>query len=264
MAEPDLDRLSRQRIDFEEHPDGSVTAILTVTLPNGQAHRYTETVTPEEYDQFANVVASAEARMLQRVEGLSDEEVAGLFSSIGKAFKSVVNGVKKFAASKIFKTAASGLQTIAPALGPYAPAAMAVGGGMQVASKVARGAIAAEAGAKQAAKALGIGAHNSASYKTRGKPALTRAVTSWANRKRKNVFSMLKSLGKKRRFQPTRSRKALPKSWAKRKTSRKPQRITVLAAAKKGRLRSNKPGDVSAKQLQQLAKKGRVFWIQTA
>lgn len=261
MAEPaNLDKLSRQRIDYEELPGGGVRAILTVTLPNGKAYRYTADVSPEEFQQFANVVTTAETKMVQRVEGLSDEEIAGLFSSIAKGFKSVINGVKKVATSKVFKFAAKGLQTIAPALGPYAPAAMAVGGGMQVASKIASSAVAAEAGAKNAARALGLGAKRLASRKTRGKPRLSAGLAAWANLKRKKAFARLNT-AKAKAAATRRRRGRKPK---RRKTSTRPKtsaRISVLAAAQSGRLRSNKPGDVSKKTLTAAAKKGRVFWI---
>lgn len=257
----DLDQLSRQRLDFEELPNGGTRAILTVTLPNGKAYRYTADVDQEEYDQFANVVTTAETKMLQKVEGLSDEEIAGLFSSIAKGFKSVVNGVKKVATSKVFKFAAKGLQTIAPALGPYAPAAMAVGGGMQVASKIASSAVAAEAGAKNAARALGLTAKRQASLKTRGRSSITKLLTRWANKKRKAAFSRLNT--KKARAAATRRRrKPKKRRTTRRRTTKKPSaRISVLAAAQAGRLRSNKAGDVSKKKLEAAAKKGRVFWI---
>lgn len=257
----DLDQLSRQRLDFEELPGGGTRAILTVTLPNGKAYRYTADVDEDEYNQFANVVTAAETKMLQRVEGLSDEEIAGLFDSIAKGFKSVVNGVKKVATSKVFKFAAKGLQTIAPALGPYAPAAMAVGGGMQVASKIASSAVAAEAGAKRAARALGLSAKRVSHRKTRGRGPFTKMLTRWANKKRKSAFSRLNT---KRARDAAKRRRRKPKA-RRRKPTRRPRattkRISILAAAQAGRLRSNKAGDVSTKKLKRAAKKGRVFWI---
>lgn len=307
---PDLDKISRQRLDFEEHPDGSVTAILTVTLPDGTVQRYRSTSTPEELDQFASAIANAETKLTKRIEGMSDEEIAGIFGDIWNGVKSVGKAVAKVATSKVFKAASKGLASIAPALGPYAPAAMAVSGGMQVTSKIAQSALAAEAGANRAARALGIGAKKRASAMTRGKPKLTNALLKWGSRKRKSAFGLATDLVKKTRGDALRRlaaalkkrkksktkkkftkkqrenlkrlarilkkrkaaaarkkrRKPKPKRKAKQKKKATPKRrtstrISVLAAARTGRLRSNKPGDVSEKQLQQVAKKGRVFWI---
>lgn len=69
-------------------------------------------------------------------------------------FESVANAAKEVASSEVFKGAAKGLAMVAPALGPFAPAAMAVSAGMGTASTLLSARTAAKRGNKAAAAAL--------------------------------------------------------------------------------------------------------------
>lgn len=242
--------LSRQRLDYSEGPNGETIAILTVTLQGGEVYRFKESVDDEEIDALAAGIAAAEAREL-RISGLAtEEEIAGIFGSIAKAFKSVANIAKKVVTSKVFKKAGKALAAIAPALGPYAPAAMGISAGMQTASKLGAAANAASAGARQVSKKMVRSARRKASRKVRGKRKPLRRLMSWANKTAKAGAKLAgrKKSRRRRRRKPTGRR-------------RKTKRPNILAAARAGKLRSNRKGDVSAGALRRAAKTGRVYWL---
>lgn len=119
-------KISRQRLDHIEHADGTVEAVLTVTLP-GIAKPF---------------VFRAPATVDEAKADLGPGDVAGdvgsIFSDIGKGLKKIGRGigkaVKSVASSKVFKTAAKGLAMAAPALGPLAPVALTASGAMATTS----------------------------------------------------------------------------------------------------------------------------------
>ncbi len=251
MTTTDAD-ISRQRIDYHVGPDGEQVAILSLTLQDGSEHRFSASVNQEEIDELAATYAAEEQKQM-RIEGHhTEEEIAGWLSFVGDAVKAVGNIAKKVVTSKVFKAAAKGVALVAPVLGPLAPAALALSGGMAVASKLGNAAIAAEAGAKRVAKTLARGAVKEA--RKRAKTAKGRkALLAMGNRKRKSGFLLASRI-------PGVSLRRRPRGTARRITRRK-RPPSVFAAAKSGRLKSLKMGNVTGKQLKRAMKSGRVFWI---
>ncbi len=241
----EFEDLSQQRIDFSEGPEGETIATLTVTLQDGSVHRYTESVTPDEIDNLANVIAHHEVAQ-RKIEGYDDdpEAIEGIFDFVGKAVKAVGNVAKKVVTSKVFKTAAKGLAVVAPALGPFAPAAMGVSGAMGAASAIGTAAVAAEAGAKKAAKSMTRAAGNKVKQTVRS-PKARVAMLRVATRKAKTAQALASRKPSKRR----------------RRKAKKPRVPSVFKAAKEGRLRSLQAGNVTGKKLRKAMKSGRVFWI---
>jgi hypothetical protein len=74
-------------------------------------------------------------------------------------------------------------------MGPFAPLALSVGGGMMVASKLADASIAAESGAKGISRAMSGGAQKYARRITRGRRGPFAQIMSWGNRKRKQSLA---------------------------------------------------------------------------
>ncbi len=254
----EFEDLSRQRIDFSTGPNGETMATLTITMANGGGtYRYTASTDDEEVDALASALATAETRA-ERIEGvLSEDEIAGLFSDVWSGVKSVANVAKKVVTSKVFKAAAAGLAIAAPALGPLAPALLAVSGTMAAASALGTAAVAAEGRAKKTARKLARVARNVTRRLSKTKKG-RRKLLRIANRKRKAALRFAKRFGRKRK--PARKRPARKRSTARRRpTSRK--RPNILAAARAGKLRSNKKGSVTSGSLARAAKRGRVFWI---
>lgn len=236
----EFDRVSQQRIDWTEHPDGSVTAVATVTLPDGSAHRFEAIVTLDEVNELAAAFGSG--------------DVAGFLGKLWKgvkgAAKGVVHVVKAVAGSKVFAAAAKGLAMVAPSLGPAAPAALAAAGTMGIAHRLATAELAHHAGAPQAAAALTRLAVSDAHRLTKGNAAHAASLLSIANVKRKNLAALagLPNLQPRAAVRPT----ALP--------AVRPM-LTPMQAARAGKLRSNRPGAVSAHDFTAAAAQGRVFWV---
>jgi len=183
---PDIEKLSRQRIDFTEDGKGNTTANLTVTLGDGSVRRFKATSTDREVDKLARGIANAEMRAMEvsgEIAGWGDDEIAGWFSKVVKSVKKVGKVARKIASSKVFKMAGKGLLAASPVLGPFAPAAAAIGGGMMIASKLSDASIAAEAGAKRVSRALTGGAGKYV-RKIARKPGSWGKLLSWGNRRR--------------------------------------------------------------------------------
>lgn len=183
-----LEDMSRQRLDFRKGPKGEEIAILTVTLGDKSVHRFEESTDDAEVDRFAKGLANAEMKRKKvagEIAGWSEDDIAGFWSSIKKAVKSVAKVARKIATSKVFRKAAQGLMAIAPALGPFGAAAAAVGGGMMVASKLSDASIAAESGAKSISRMMSGGAGRWARRISRGNPGSIRQLMQWGNSKRK-------------------------------------------------------------------------------
>ncbi len=293
----DFEDLSRQRIDYSLGPNGETVAILTLTLSDGSTHRYSASAGEEDVRQLAAAFAANEVRAGQAIgETYTDEQIEGLFGSIWNGVKKVGNVAAKIATSKVFKYAAAGLATIAPALGPLAPIALGVAGGMAGASALAKAALAAQAGANKTAKTLTRYARYTI-RKTSGSKskATNKTLLRIANRKRKSALRFASRFGKKktsRRRRPTtrrrrstsasRRRAAAQRAAMRRRTASRrrkttptrrrtttrrrtylPTRTTAqpVTAAKAGKLRSNKQGNVTASSLARAARAGRVYWI---
>lgn len=238
MALQDLNSLSRQRLDFSEGPQGQAVATLTVTLGDGSVHRYKAESTEQEVNELAKGIANAEIRAMKisgEIAGMGDDEIAGVFGSIVKGVKSVGKAARKIASSKVFKMAGKGLVLAGPFLGPLAPAAMAVGGGMMVASKLSDASIAAEAGAKRVAKNLGLSGKRSTRSVARAVSKRTGGrrggwfggIKRWANAKRKAAAA--RAMG--RRPAPVRRKAPRPKKRRSAILARK----RALAAARRRR-----------------------------
>lgn len=225
--------ISQQRLDYEE-VDGKVRAILTVTLPGGQTYVFSEDASQEEGEA---------------VEGMWDRgsevpnEVGSIFGDIakfaGKAVKAVGKAAKSVATSKVFKTAAKGLAVISPALGPFAPAAMAVSAGMGTASTLLSARTAASKGNKQAAAQL--------------------TAKAAADAKRiapKNAAKLLKIASDKSKAALALSSRAKPKK--KRAPSAALARMTRTASPKALSPKTG-PGRVTLPQLAAAARSGNVY-----
>lgn len=218
--------LSKQHLDYEELPDGSVRAILTVTLPGGNQLVFKgDPVTPKEAES---------------VEGLYDE-VGNIFGDIakgiGKVAKGVVKGVKAVASSKVFAAAAKGLALVAPALGPLAPVALTASTVMSTTNKLAQARHAAARGNKKLAAQITARAVAEAH-----KAAPTKAATllKIANDKAKRAHALTSSIG------------VLGTSKAKPKATPKTTAITSAQGA------------LSPQQLLTAARSGKVFLLRAS
>jgi hypothetical protein len=126
----------RHRIDWNWLDDGSIEAVLSLTLPDGHAFRFRASADPKEIAEALNAL---------------HPEVGGFMGNLWKGVKKVA---KTVATSKVFKVAASALAIVAPALGPLAPVAFAAGAGMKASGAlVAARAYAAKGGSGNKAKA---------------------------------------------------------------------------------------------------------------
>lgn len=247
------DALSRQRIDFVDKPDGSVDAVLTVTLPGGVVTRYTSNVHPSEAQAVSGEIVGAEL-ILNPTVGVS------VFKKIGRL-------AKKVASSKVFELAAKGLAIAAPLLGPIAPAALGAAAGLGVASKLAKAGVAAAHGAKSVAAALTKAAHSDAVKLTKT-PAGAAQLLAVANQKR---LGAEKAAHKGPEPAPRatavkRPAARAPSAAPARAPSPAPARASapssdVLALARAGRVRSNDGTGVSASQLMAAHAQGRIYWV---
>jgi len=290
-----LEDLTRTRVDYRQTADGRWKAIVTVTLPQGVVRRFEATADPEDFEDAAPEV-SGPIQMMKVVQNYkrgkykSKAEFAaalkkakkagggGLLSGVGKAFKSLGKGVvsvaevvKDVATSKAFLMAAGGLATAIPGLGPVVgPAAMAAAATMGTAGKLIAASRAAKSGSKAIAAALTKEASAGAAKLTKT-PQGARALLELANKKRKGAEAL--AAGKKPSKAPSKppapsSRRLAPAPVPKRlppPASTTPVRRAdgeaVLAAARAGKLRSNKPGPITPAALLEAHKAGRVFWL---
>jgi len=265
-------QISRQRMDYEDLPDGSVKAILTISLPGGIVKRFEAITTKAELQKEQADIIAGELDLNADVVGWN----------FGKFLKGATKGLakvaKSVASSKVFKLAASGLALAAPLLGPIAPAALAVSAGMGVASKLAKAGAAVAAGASSVADALTRSAASDASKLT-SNPAAAASLLADANRKR---------LGAERVAAPKASQpRPAPRPIVKPKAPPKPAAVKcapqvvtrtktvavapvfapmseadLLARARAGRVRSNTNQVVDERQLLAAHNGGRIFWVQ--
>lgn len=111
--------IARQRLDYEWLPNGTIRATLTITLPHGNEFRFTGEGDPRAIAML--------------VRGSRPDAVEGILGDIWKGIK---KGAKAVATSGVFKTATKVLATVAPVLGPAAPAAMTAATTMGAATKL--------------------------------------------------------------------------------------------------------------------------------
>jgi hypothetical protein len=262
MAAPAAE-LTRQRIDYKDRPDGSVEAILTISLPGGVTKRYSSVVTKQELEAVAGDIVGAELAML-------GPDAVGF--SFGKFIKGVGKIAKSVATSKVFKMAASGLALAAPLLGPIAPIALAASAGMGVASKLAGSAAAAIKGATSVADALAKSAASDA-RKLTTTPEGAASLLAAANAKRLGAERVAAKAPPPRAAPPPmphfpRMAAQKPKAAAARpaappKPAYAPRsEAALLASARAGRVKSNVNTSVSDSQLLAAHRSGRVFWVQ--
>lgn len=241
----EAEELSRQRIDYEELPDGSVKAILTVTLPGGRVERFSAQLHPNELSEVSGIGMLFDPA----------HEVGNIFGDIvkgiGKVAKGAVHVVKEVVGSKVMQVAAKGLAVIAPALGPLAPAALATSATLGIAGKLAKAGIASKHGAKSVAKVITDGAIKDAAKLTKTASGAA-ALLKQANKKRTALEKI--AAKNKSKSKPAAKSKPIVKP-----ASGKPS--NVIAAARAGRVRSNKGGKVSSAELLRASQSGRVFWV---
>lgn len=228
--------ITRQRIDYEDLPDGDVKAILTITLPGGIIKRFEAISTREELEEVQGEIVAGEY-------ALRGDEVG---FSFGKLLRGVGKIAKGIASSKVFKLAAAGLAFAAPLLGPIAPMALAASAGMGVASKLAKAGAAAASGAVSMAQSITKSAARDARRLTTN-PMAAASLLADANRKR---------LGAER-----------VAFYSDAETSRSvsgaaPLSSELVMAAREGRVRSSTGQIVNALQLRAANNEGRVIlWV---
>ena len=231
-------KISRQRLDEFERPDGSVEAVLTVTLAG----------VPKPF-VFREVSTPAEARAefgAAEVSGFG--EASGIFDDIGKAIgkvgKGVVKAVKSVASSKVFKTAAKGLAIVAPALGPLAPAALTTSGAMLTTSQLVSARGKSEAGDKKgAAKLTALAASTAKKVAPKNSAALLKIAADKSRAAHKIAVSAAKPASKKTaqkvpaaKKKPAAAKKPAPVIAPKLGTGSAITSSDLLAAARSGRV----------------------------
>ena len=256
--------LPKQTLDYIEHEDGSLTAVLTVTFANGHSERYETLVTPDELDTVHGEYVGGEIALGGGTE-------VGAFGFLKKAFKSIGKVAKAVASSKVFKLAATGLAIASPILGPLGPVALAASAGMGIASKLASGSAAAAAGATQLAASITASAQVDATALTKtaeGAASLLKA----ANAKRvfaENLPAKKAAAKPKPKLAPAPKLAAAPKPVAAPKLAAAPKPVAapqqteaeLLARARAGRVRSNEKGTVTDAQLLAAHRAGRIYWV---
>jgi hypothetical protein len=167
-------------------------------------------------------------------------------SGVEKLGKAALADVKKVVTSKVFRIAASALATAIPVVGPIVgPALYAASSALGVAGKLISAGVHAARGSKSVAQQLTSDAMADAKLLT-SSPEAAQALVSIANGKRKAVETLAA---------PTKPATRPPVVTAPKKSD------DVLAAARAGRLRSNRGGSITPAQLQAAADGGRIFWV---
>lgn len=244
---------TRQRLDYETLPDGSVKAILTVSLPGGIVKRFEAVTSAEEAQSVEGDIVGAELAL-----NPGHEVGWNPFKAVAKLAKKVVN-------SKVFKVAATGLAVAAPLLGPIAPAALGAAAAMGVASKLAKAGVAAAKGAKKVSQALTASAARDAKKLTRT-PRGAAQLLAVANRRRLGAEALAEGKPKRKPLRFTRKRAkprkaAAPTAPALAAAPAKMGEGELLKRARLGRVRSNKRGAVTDRQLLQAHRAGRIYWV---
>ena len=82
--------LPKQTIDYFEHPDGSISAKVTILFPNGQKQEYIESVTPQELEAVAGEYVGAELAIIGPDGEVGFGFLKKIAKGISKAAKAVV------------------------------------------------------------------------------------------------------------------------------------------------------------------------------
>jgi hypothetical protein len=220
-------KISRQRLDHFVLPDGSVEAVLTVTLPGRK-----------EPLVFRERSTPAEARADLGPAGVAGVgEVGSIFGDIGKALKGAAKGigkaVKSVASSKVFKAAAKGLAAIAPALGPLAPVALTTAGAMATTSALVGARRKAAHGDKRGAAVLTALAVSAAKKVA---PKNHAALLKIAADKSRNAHALSVGSAPTKSAKPTAKPKATPQRALVSRTPAALSPAALLAAARAGRV----------------------------
>lgn len=244
-----FEQLSKQRMDYTNLPGGGVRARLTITLPGGKTMSFVEDVTPDDVDTYAAQISGVEiGYAISEVGGVVEVGfLSSLVKTIGKGVKAVANVAKKVVTSKVMQTAAKGLALAAPALGPLAPAALGVAGGIGVAGKLLSAKNAAAVGAKRTAAAITQDAISDARrISPNASSSLLRIASSKANSAQRLLFPQFGA-----------KTQAISKALARGQASN----ANVLELARQGRIRSNLGGAVTPAQLMAAQQAGRMFFL---
>lgn len=242
-------KISRQRLDTFDRPDGSVESVLTVTLPG--------VATPFVFREVATA-EEARADLGGSVSGeFADDDVAGIFDDIGKAVKSVGKGIakaaKSVATSKVFRAAAKGLAVAAPVLGPLAPVALTASGAMLTTSALVGARRKAAAGDKKGAAAMTVLAAKAAKKIA---PKNARKLLKIAGDKSRAAHAIAVATPK-----PSKKRKAKKSKPAARPSTR----TTIVRPTSSAPRALLGPGNpLGAAELLAAARAGRVFVVKAA
>lgn len=243
-----FDRLSKQRLDYTSLPGGGQRARMTITLapsphfPKGKTYTFVEDITPSDVRKYATQIAGVEIGCaMDEAPSISGVEVGNIFGDIakglGKGVKAIGKVAKKVVTSKVMQTAAKGLALAAPALGPFAPAALGVSAGIGIAGKLLASKTAQEVGAPRASNALAASAMSDAKALTKTSGGLS-GLLKVASTKALNASNLVNAV--------------VQKSVG---------GGDVLAMARAGKVRSNQGGAVTAAALQAAAQSGRLFFL---
>lgn len=267
--------LVRQRLDFRDNADGSITTTLTISLPNGVVKRFEDVTWPHEVEAVAGEHIGGELAIL----GPDGEIGISFFKRLGRVAKGVGKIAKDIASSKIMKIAAAGLALAAPLLGPIAPVALAASAGLGVAAKLAKAGVAAAQGATNVAKQITASAALDARRLTKT-PEGAASLLQAANNKRLAASAIAAKPSTVRRPTPrlaasnprgtTLARR--PAAAVARPTAAKASTSTkitypplseadLLARARSGRVRSSRGENVTEPQLLAAYKTGRIYWV---
>lgn len=240
-----FNRLSRQRIDYTSLPGGGQRARMSITFapsaqfPKGKSFTFVEDITPADVKKYGTQIAGLEIGCAMERGIVSGVEVGNIFGDIAKGLgngvKAVAKVAKKVVTSKVMQTAAKGLAIAAPALGPFAPAAMGVSAGIGIAGKLLASKTAQSVGAPLASEALAKSAVADAKAVTKTGSGLA-GLMKVAATKAQNAFNLVDKVVAS-------------------------QGTDVLSLARAGKVRSNQGGAVTAPQLTAAASSGRLFFI---
>lgn len=250
--------LPKQNLQIVEHPDGSASALLTVTFHDGTVQKFETALSPEELEAAEGQFVGAE---LATVGGAIE---VGAFGFLKKAIKGIGKVGKAVLTSKIMKVAATGLAVASPILGPLAPAALAASAGLGIAGKLASAAGAAAKGATNVAKQIAESAHLDAKALTTTAAGAS-ALLAAANSKRLAADKVQPKQAPARRTAPAKpALKLTPKPAA--APAAKPSALAsseadLLERARAGRVRSNQNGAVTDAQLLAAHRAGRIYWV---
>lgn len=160
----DFDKLSQQKITYENLPGGGIRGRITVTLPGGKTMTFVEDMPKAALERMQAEIHGCEIGFALRDGDIAGaigylDSVYGREGEVGLSiFKRISRGIKKVAKtvvnSKLLQTAAKGLAVVGPFIPGVGTIAAGVGAGLMVAGKLAGAKAAEQMGAKRTAAAL--------------------------------------------------------------------------------------------------------------